>query len=410
MATDRIIIHEAELISPCISGENVRAFCPIHGGDHQRSLAVQTTGEYTGFGECYNCHAQVLVREMNPEAAARIERARGRSWVGPSFSVAPSQWAASEPKVEQWKQDEHAILCAQHERMQRAITWSKLAGDYLAGRGTLPRIAQSAGVGYLSSASASDPALLSHPTLSSYVPRLYRWTNRIVFPLVKFQSGGNSTRGFIGRTLRLWEPGMDEDRHKAVLEAHSAQVEAGQAKYPLRRWIKTEPAGWWYDPAHVGSLVVMVEGGFDKLALTTAITLLSSHGICVPLPASNVIALAGTAASAALLPPQVQAVVLALDLDAGGLDSWQRLRDALSLSGKRVYPCPPPADGRGKDWAARWSWWLRNAGERRRPEVFSTSTLPGFLESLGARECELLSESVRPVFEAYRFAVTDLAA
>lgn len=452
MATERVIIRESDLISPRAAGGEVRAFCPIHGGDHQRSLAIETSGEFTGFGTCYNCHAQVLVAEMNPEAAWRIERARAPSlarggWASPPPpGQSPSPWVASARRVEEWQREEHALLCALQPRMQRAFSWSRRAQDYLAARGTLPAIAQAAGMGYLSAQVPDDARLLGDPTLwrcvsrvrgtddaerscdqldadqrRRYISRLYRWTNRIVFPLVKWEGDGRATaRGFIGRTLRLWEAGMDEDRHKAAIEAYNEQVQAenermrredpeAREKYALRRWCKTEPAGWWYDPSRVGACVVMVEGGFDKLALITAASLLSSHGIAVPLPADSVIALAGTAASAALLPPCVRSVVLALDLDSGGLDSWQRLRDGLSGAGKRVYPCPPPADGRGKDWSARWSWWLRNAGPRARSPVFTSLTLYRYLSSLTRRECELLGESVRPVFEAYAYAMSDLA-
>ena len=55
-----------------------------------------------------------------------------------------------------------------------------------------------------------------------------------------------------------------------------------------RRWIKTNPAGWFgFDaPACLDEQVVLVEGGFDRLVLLAA-----------GLPANAVIALVGTAAT-----------------------------------------------------------------------------------------------------------------
>src|SRR6266851_5253247 len=39
-------------------GGRLRAYCPIHGGDHQRSLSIDPE---TGWGFCHCCHATVLV-------------------------------------------------------------------------------------------------------------------------------------------------------------------------------------------------------------------------------------------------------------------------------------------------------------------------------------------------------------
>src|SRR5258708_40109126 len=39
-------------------GGRLRAYCPIHGGDHQRSLSIDPE---TGWGFCHLCNATVLV-------------------------------------------------------------------------------------------------------------------------------------------------------------------------------------------------------------------------------------------------------------------------------------------------------------------------------------------------------------
>src|SRR5438309_5302101 len=65
------IIFQFELRDPLTVGDYVRAYCHIHGSDHQRSLSVQRS---SGWGHCFNaaCGAVVLVAEWNPSVAARL--------------------------------------------------------------------------------------------------------------------------------------------------------------------------------------------------------------------------------------------------------------------------------------------------------------------------------------------------
>jgi DNA primase len=92
--------------------------------------------------------------------------------------------------------------------------------------------------------------------------------------------------------------------------------------------------------------VVLVEGGFDRLALLTA-----------GLPDNAVIALVGTAARTAWLTrfaPQVKRVVLALDADDGGAVAMERLAGEFRQAGFIVSVSSPPHDQWGKDWCERW--------------------------------------------------------
>ena len=74
---------------------------------------------------------------------------------------------------------------------------------------------------------------------------------------------------------------MDENAHKALLEQEHAP----------KRWIKTNPAGWFgYDPAQLGESLILVEGAFDRLTLLAA-----------GFQASDVVALVGTAAQPELV-------------------------------------------------------------------------------------------------------------
>ena len=211
--------------------------------------------------------------------------------------------------------------------MREALASSRRAQRYLETRGIPHAIALASGVGYLSRAVWEQIAAQQEQHL------LKRWIGRILFPLASPYG-----QGYIGRTLLRWEPGMDENTHKALLEQPGAP----------RRWIKTNPAGWFGGDAlkHSEGPLILVEGGFDRLALL-------SGGI----PAESVLALVGTAARSSWLhwlAPQLQSVVLALDADSGGEEAMARLASEFQEAGLAVSLCPPPHDRYGKDWSERW--------------------------------------------------------
>ncbi len=212
--------------------------------------------------------------------------------------------------------------------MRTSLTASRWAQGYLNDRGIPLTLAHVARIGYLSRCTWEHA-----PVSAEQRSLLKRWIGRIIFPL-----GSPDGQGFIGRTLLRWEPGMDENAHKAVLDQHGAP----------RRWIKTNPAGWFgfEAPERLIEWVVLVEGGFDRLALLTAGFL-----------ANSVIALVGTAARPAWLvrsAPQVKGVVLALDSDNSGQTAMERLAIEFQQAGLTVALSPPPHDQWGKDWSERW--------------------------------------------------------
>jgi len=222
-----------------------------------------------------------------------------------------------------WQQRERLALLSLDEQMREALMRSRRAQAYLQERGIPLRVAQATGVGYL------PAALLQLPRVREQRNLLQRWVERLLFPL---QSPDG--RGYIGRSLWRWVPGMDENAHKALLD---------RPRTP-RRWIKTNPAGWFgYDPDQLSRNVILVEGAFDRLALLSA-----------GMKPSDVVALAGTAIRADWFPAHVSAVILALDADAGGEQASQRLIDRLEKSGIHADSCPPPQDHWGKDWSERW--------------------------------------------------------
>jgi len=337
------VIHKLspdDLIDAIERGERLRAYCPIHGGDHQRSLSIDLS---TGWGFCHCCHATVLVETSDPmitgRGGSRDERRGADSDTrSPSPCIAhlppssfrpyPLRRVPPATPLPHWQQDEVAALMAVAPLMRESLASSKLAQAYLNERGIPLATTLTSGMSYLSR-SAWEHA----PVPAEQQSLLQRWIGRIVFPL-----GSPLGGGFIGRTLLRWAPGMDENAHKALLDPPGAP----------RRWIKTNPAGWFgFDvPGHLTEQVVLVEGGFDRLALLAA-------GI----PANTVIALVGTAARPAWLArsaPQVKGVVLALDADDGGKTAMERLADAFRQAGLSVALCPPSHDRWGKDWSERW--------------------------------------------------------
>lgn len=324
------IIHEAELRNPRQHGRRIRAYCPIHGSDSQRSLSIEAPGgEYAGYGYCHSCHAKVFVPELNPEEAARRERGQGRApmpqRITPASLLRPVvRPRANEPTPAEWQRTELATLARWYPRMRERLADDR-ARAYLEGRAIALELAEAAGVGYIpADARLPDP--------------LSKWRDRLVFPL-----GSPAGRGFAGRSLRGWAPGMDENVHKALLDAKD-RPEAELRAWG-HRWEKTYPAGWLgYDALASAAGVVLVEGPLDALALQTA-----------GLNDVPVVALVGTAGHAAWIPDTVGAAVLALDGDGPGRKAAADLAYELQVSGLTVRTCAPDAsDGHGKDWAERW--------------------------------------------------------
>ncbi len=338
------VIHRlspGDLVDAVASGQRLRAYCPIHGGDHQRSLSIDSS---TGWGFCHCCHATVLVETSDPMIVGRggsRDEQRGADikanspplCVDPlptsSLRLDPVRRVPPATTIPCWQQDEVAALMAIAPLLRESLASSRLAQAYLNERDIPPAIAHAARIGYVSRSAwerAPVPAEQQRTLLQ-------RWIGRLVFPLSSPAGGG-----FTGRTLLRWEPGMDENAHKALLDRPGAP----------RRWVKTNPAGWFgFDtPGRLADWIVLVEGGFDRLALLAA-----------GFPASAVIALVGTAARPSWLArsaPQVKGVVLALDADESGKTAMAHLAGEFRQAGLPVALCPPPHDRWGKDWSERW--------------------------------------------------------
>jgi DNA primase len=326
------ILLQTELDDPIDAGEHVRAYCHLHGSDHQRSLSIDKA---SGWGHCFNaaCEATVLVADWNLTLAKQLisTHYQGLTARSPAHTTSRHESRHVAPTVVQhtsrvsstWQHDELATLVSMEEHMRRALVHSAQAQAYLEQRKIPFELAVAIGVGFLS------PTLLDSSASTEQKGILHRWAERLIFPL-----SSPAGKGYIGRSLWGWKAGMDENAHKALLEQDHAP----------KRWIKTNPAGWFgYAPEQLTERLILVEGAFDRLTLLAA-----------GFRASDVIALAGTAAQTSWFPAQVQAIILALDADEGGTDAMRRLAERLERAGYRVNLCPPVRDTWGKDWNERW--------------------------------------------------------
>src|SRR5437868_1797090 len=85
------ILAPGDLIQVVESGERLRAYCPIHGGDHQRSLSIDAS---SGWGFCHCCHATVLIQDNRTSSPYTGSRQKRRQYSGlPRDAPIPSPGA-----------------------------------------------------------------------------------------------------------------------------------------------------------------------------------------------------------------------------------------------------------------------------------------------------------------------------
>ena len=183
------VILESELRSPADMGERVRAYCHIHGSDHQRSLSINKA---TGWGHCFNaaCGATVLVAEWNRPVARRLLHMYYRgltSAAQPSYqpptsgsryrpSIVQPMLLPPPKSIPQWQRDELDALRGLDRHMRQALAYSRRARMYLHDRGIPLAVALATGVGYLPS------TLLNEPGLRKQRGLLRRWADRYDLP------------------------------------------------------------------------------------------------------------------------------------------------------------------------------------------------------------------------------------
>jgi hypothetical protein len=319
---DNLTLSEADLAAcrPIVGegGQVLRAFCPFHGSDRQRSLRVQV---HSGRFVCFACGAwgyldtaRVQWRaEQQRQAAYRRPRAReqrmpSRRQSPPPPSrppVAAAKTLAVPPPAPHEPAPARPDLAQQLTAFQATLPGSR--GDtYLQQRGIPRALAQQLGVGYAA------------PGTWPHAARDWR-AGRVVFP--------HTTPD--GRLVNLYgrAVGMVEQVPKAMRHDHLP----GAKGYFNATALQAGPGPLW-----------VCEGAFDALALLAA---------GVP----RVVAIFGVQGWRWDWARAVHELVFALDADTAGQQQWRQLARQAALRGKHVAVLPAAAYGGCKDVSDAWA-------------------------------------------------------
>lgn len=306
MTGENLTLSDAEL-ARCepIRGEGgkaLRARCPFHGSDHQRSLRVNTE---TGHFKCHACGAWGYLdtaRERRRDNADAFRQSR------PGAPRQPPTRGASraKPSPPPPPRPDLADLMATY----RAALPESPGADYLRERRIPLDVAQAAGVGY------AAPGTWAHRDPATG-RELRGWHHgRLVFPHT------DPTGNVVNLYGRAVGDAPKETRHD-----HLAGVKGYFNAQALR-----EGAG----------PVTICEGAFDALALMAA-------------DAPRVVAIFGVNGWRWDWARTVRELILALDADAAGQTGLHELAPVARLRGKRVAYLEADAYGGEKDAAAAWA-------------------------------------------------------
>jgi len=311
---ENLTLTEADLVAcrPIVGedGHVLRALCPFHGSDRQRSLRVQV---HSGRFVCFACGAWGYMEtaraqwreEQQRQAAfrrppARRQRVLSRSQPSSPLARAP----AAHPPAPCEPAPAHPDLAQQLAAFQAALPGSR-GETYLQQRGIPLALAQQHGVGY------AAPGTWPHPARD--------WRGgRVVFP---HTTPDGHVVNFYGRAVGTAEQVPKAKRHDHLPGAkgyfNAAMLHAGIE--PL--WV--------------------CEGAFDALAL-----------LAVGVP--HVVAIFGVQGWRWDWAREVRELVFALDADVPGQQQWRQLARQAALRGKRVAVLPAAAYGGHKDVNEAW--------------------------------------------------------
>src|SRR5690348_8711415 len=157
-AGEEVLICTWQNMAPLVQqqGRWLRAYCPVHESDHQRSLSINAEN---GWGCCFRCQVRVLVQDLNPQVATRLLQ-RVHEAPSPLAPVQPVRLPVSpqlsrpqpEPSSQEgWQAEECQVLSDLHDRgalrLDRDAAWN--AHAYLAARHIPLDVALATRVGYL---------------------------------------------------------------------------------------------------------------------------------------------------------------------------------------------------------------------------------------------------------------------
>ena len=307
---ENLTLTEAELAA-ChpIAGEGghvLRALCPFHGSDHQRSLRVTLA---SGRFVCFACGAwgylaearQRWGEERQRQGALRRPAARPqRRPPAPTVARPPVRRPAAPHAPAAARLD----LAPQLAAFQAALPGSR-GEAYLRQRGIPLVLAQQLGVGYAA------------PGTWPHAARDWRG-GRVVVPHTTPE----------GRLINLYG--------RAVGTAEQVPKTKRHDHLPGEKGYCNATA------LHAGAGPLWVcEGAFDALALLAA---------GVP----RVVAIFGVQGWRWAWAREVRELVFALDADAAGQQQWRALARQAALRGKRVAVLEPEAYGGHKDVNEAW--------------------------------------------------------
>jgi Toprim-like len=319
---DNLTLTEADLAAcrPIVGegGHVLRALCPFHGSDRQRSLRVQV---HSGRFVCFACGAWGYMdtaraqwhEEQQRQAAfrrppAHRQRLAHRRQSPPPRSRPPAAAArprSADPPAPRASAPARPDLAQQLAAFQAALPGSRGAA-YLQQRGIPLALAQQHGVGYAA------------PGTWPHAARDWRG-GRVVFP---HTTPDGHVVNLYGRAVGTEEQVPKAKRHdhlpgaKGYFNAAALQGDAG----PL--WV--------------------CEGAFDALALLAA-------------RVSRVVAIFGVQGWRWEWAREVRVLVFALDADAAGQQQWRQLARQAALRGKWVAVLPSGAYGGCKDISEAWA-------------------------------------------------------
>jgi len=319
---ENLTLTEADLAAcrPIVGegGHVLRALCPFHGSDRQRSLRVQV---HSGRFVCFACGAWGYMETARAQwreeqerqtafrrpPALRQRMPSGRQPPPPRAKppVAAARKLSAQPPAPRAPAPGRPDLAQQLAAFQAALPSSRGA-VYLQQRGIPLALAQQLGVGY------AAPGTWPHPARD--------WRGgRVVFP--------HTTPD--GRLVNLYgrAVGPAEQVPKAKRHDHLPGVKG----YCNAAALQAGPGPLW-----------VCEGAFDALALLAA---------GVP----RVVAIFGVQGWRWDWAREARELVFALDADAAGQHQWRQFARQAALRGKQVAVLPTAAYGGYKDVNEAWA-------------------------------------------------------